>query len=328
MIDAIVKKTIQKYGLIKKKDSILLGISGGPDSLCMLYQLSRLQEEYKLQLICAHFNHCLRLEADGEEEFVKHICVSLGIKFVSEKKDVKKFCNGDSLEQTARNLRFDFFLKCGRQFKIKKLALAHHKDDLVETVLMRLIRGSGLRGLRGFLPVSKYKGLTVVRPLIEITKKDIIGWLEKEAITYCIDKSNFENIFLRNRIRLELLPLLRTLNPNIVENLYNASRVMSLEYDFMYTFCREKYETLRKAETKHSIKLDIEKLKCLHPALMHNIIRIAVEELKGDTRRIEAKHMEEISDLIFHRPLHSEVHLPLLLVKKEEHILIIQSLIL
>ncbi|MEI8350606.1 MAG: tRNA lysidine(34) synthetase TilS [Candidatus Omnitrophota bacterium] len=328
MLEEILRKTIRHYDLLKKKDKVILGVSGGPDSLCMLYQLYRLRKEYKLQLVCAHFNHSLRDEADSEEEFVKNLCASLDIKFVSEKKDVKKFFNGDSLEQTARNLRFDFFLKCSRHFKIKKLALAHHKDDLVETVLMRLIRGSGLRGLRGFLPKSKYRSLTVVRPLIEITKKDIIAWLEKEAITYCIDKSNFENTFLRNRIRLELLPLLTTMNPNIVDNLYNVSRTMSLEYDFIYAFCRERFETLRRAETKRSIKLDIEQLKHLHSAMIHNIIRIAIEELKGDTRRIEAKHIEEISDLIFNRPLGSEVHLPLLLVKKEEKTLVIQSLIL
>jgi tRNA(Ile)-lysidine synthase len=147
MIEKTFKDTIEKYGLLKKKDKLLLGISGGPDSVCMFYQFLQIKKEYKLSLVCAHFNHGLREESEEEEKFVKNICNDFSVKFISEKKNVKEFFKGDSLEQTARNLRYDFFLKCSRQTKIKKLALAHNKDDLVETILMRLIRGAGLRGL-------------------------------------------------------------------------------------------------------------------------------------------------------------------------------------
>ena len=100
---------IKKHDLLKKRKKIILGVSGGPDSVCMLYQFLKIRKEFKLNLVCAHFNHCLRKEADSEEEFVRNLCKELKVKFVSEKKDVKKFFNGDSLEQTARNLRFDFF---------------------------------------------------------------------------------------------------------------------------------------------------------------------------------------------------------------------------
>lgn len=306
----------------------MLGISGGPDSIFMLYQFYNIMKEYKLQLVCAHFNHMLRPEADSEEEFVKNICKSLGIKFISEKKDVNKFFKGDSLEQTARNLRFDFFLNSSRHFKIKKLALAHHKDDLVETVLMRIIRGTGLKGLRAFLPKSKFKGLTVIRPLIELNKKDILKWLENKNISFCVDKSNFEDKFLRNRIRLKLMPLLTEINPGIAQNLYNLSSLASLDYDFIYTFSRSEFEKLKRGETKREIKLDLEWLKKNHPAIVNNIIRIAIEELKGDTRRLELRHLDEIKDLIESRPSGSIVHLPGLSVRKEEKRLIIQTLIL
>src|SRR3989338_5392638 len=133
MIEETFSKTIKKYDLLKKKDRLLLGVSGGPDSVCMLYQFLAIQKDYRLKLLCAHFNHGLRKEADQEEAFMEKLCRDLQIKFVSEKNDVKRFFQGDSLEQTARNLRFDFFLKISRQNKIKKLALAHHKDDLAET---------------------------------------------------------------------------------------------------------------------------------------------------------------------------------------------------
>lgn len=328
MVEQIFRKTIQKYGLIEKKDRIILGVSGGPDSLFMLYQFHALCKEYKLQLVCAHFNHSLRPEADKEEEFVKGLCKDLGLRYFSEKREVNKLFNGDSLEQTARNLRFDFFLKCSRHFKIKKLALAHHKDDLVETVLMRLIRGAGLKGLRGFLPKSKFANLTVVRPLIELEKKEIVDWLDSRKIIYCIDKSNLEEKFMRNRIRLKLLPLLKEFNPNITDNIYDLSRNLSLDYDFIYKFSHVIFGTLKKGETAKTIRLDLEGLKKLHPAILNNVIRIAIEELKGTTRRIESKHLDEITDLILRRPAESVVDLPLLAVKKQAQTLIIQTLIL
>lgn len=328
MIEESFKNTIRRYDLLKKKEHLLLGISGGPDSIFMLYQLYDIVKEYKLQLVCAHFNHMLRMEAGEEEEFVKNICKKLGVKFISERRDVQKFFTGDSLEQTARNLRFDFFLKCARHFKIKKLVLAHHKDDLVETVLMRLIRGTGLKGLRAFLPKSKFGSLTVVRPLIEIHKKDIIKWLEHKNIPYCIDRSNFEEKFLRNRIRLKLMPLLCELNPAIAQNLYNLSRNASLDYDFIDMFSRNAFDSLKRGETKRELSLDLEGLRKIHPAIFSNVIRIAIEELKGDTRRIELRHLDEIRDLVMNRPTGSIVHLPLLLAKKEHKKLIMQTLIL
>jgi len=328
MIEEIFKNTIKRYSLVEKKDRILLGISGGPDSIFMLRQFHNIMKDYKLHLVCAHFNHALRAEADSEEEFVKNICKDLGMKFVSEKKDVNKFFDGDSLEQTARNLRYDFFLNLSRHFKIKKLALAHHKDDLVETVLMRIVRGTGLKGLRAFSPKSKFKGITVIRPLIEMHKEEILKWLKNKNISYCVDKSNFEDKFLRNRIRLKLMPVLSEINPAIAQNLYNLSSSVALDYDFIYAFSRKEFEKLKRGETKRGIKLDLEGLRETHPAILNNVIRIAIEELKGDTRRLELRHLDEINDLIESRPSGSIVHLPGLSVRKEEKRLIIQTLIL
>jgi len=322
------KSTLKKYGLLKKKDKVILGVSGGPDSVYMLYQFSKIRKEYKLQLVCAHFNHSLRKEADKEEEFIRKLCAKLGVKFISEKKDVQGFFDGDSLEQTARNLRLDFFMKVSRQTKIKKIALAHHKDDLIETVLMRMVRGSGLKGLRGFLPKSKFKSLTVIRPLVEVRKKEIIKWLEEQKISFCSDKSNFEDKFFRNRVRLKLLPLLEELNPNIVSNLYNLASNISLDYDFIYSFSFRKFLVLKKKEASKSLCLDLKGLKELSPAIFNNVVRIAIEELKGNTRRLETRHLNELQDLVFHRPKGSIVDLPDLIAKKEEKSLFIQSLIL
>ncbi|MDD3296372.1 MAG: tRNA lysidine(34) synthetase TilS [Candidatus Omnitrophica bacterium] len=328
MIEDIFKITLEEYSLLKKKDKLLLGISGGPDSLFLLHHFLKIKKEYKLQIVCAHFNHNLRKEADQEESFVKKACFKLGVKCLSDKKDVASFCRGDSLEQTARDLRFDFFLKCSRQTGIKKIALAHHKDDLAETVLMRMIRGSGLRGLRGFLPKSRYKALTVIRPLIKISKEDIINWLKDEKVSYCIDKSNFQEEFFRNRIRLKLLPLLKTLNPSIIDSLCNMAGVVSVDYNFIYNFSYDKFLQLKRRQTHNSIYLSLEELEGLEASIFNNVIRIAIEELQGHTRRLEAKHLEEIYSLVSKRPTGSIVDLPSVLVKKEAKCLLIQSLIL
>jgi len=327
-MEEIFKNTLKKYNLLKKNDKIILGVSGGPDSICMLYQFLQIKKEYKLQLVCAHFNHSLRKEADKEEESIRKLCAKLEVKFISEKKDVGSFFSGDSLEQTARNLRLDFFMKVSRQTKIKKIALAHHKDDLIETVLMRMIRGSGLKGLRGFLPKTKFKSLTVIRPLVEVRKTEIVKWLEDQKIFFCIDKSNFEDKFFRNRVRLKLLPLLEELNPNIVSNLYNLASNISLDYDFIYSFSYGKFLALKRKETRMSLCLDLKGLKELPTAIFNNVVRIAIEQLKGNTRRLEAKHINELQDLVLRRPRGSIVDLPELVVKKDEKLLSIQSLIL
>lgn len=327
-MEEIFKNTLKKLNLLRAKDKILLGVSGGPDSVFMLYQFWQIRKEYKLQLVCLHLNHSLREDADREEEFVRRLCAKLGVRFISEKKNVQSFFNGDSLEQTARNLRLDFFMKVSRQTKIKKLALAHHKDDLIETLLMRMIRGAGLKGLRGFLPKSRFRNLTVIRPLIGFRKQEITGWLKERNIPFCSDVTNFEDKFFRNRVRLKLLPLLEELNPNIVSNLYNLASSVSLDYDFIHSFSRDRFLDLKRKETENSICLDLKSLKKLPSAIFNNVVRIAIEELKGSTRRLEIRHINELRDLVLRRPRGSIVDLPGLTAKKDEESLFIQSLIL
>lgn len=325
MIENLFKQTLAEKGLIKKHDRILLGISGGPDSVCLLHLFAALQAEYKLKLVAVHFNHMLREEAEAEEKFVKNLCKNYAIEFISEQKPVKDFFDGDSLEQTARTLRFDFFLKCSRQTKIKKIALAHHKDDLAETVLMRLIRGAGLKGLRGFLPQTKFKNLIVIRPLINLRKKEILAWLEKKKFSYCLDKSNFEETFLRNKLRLKVIPMLETLNPNIIENFSASAQTIVLDYDFLENFSRQEFERLKRKLHRHSLELDLKGLKNLHEAIFNHVVRIAIEELKGNTRNVESRHLNEIRALVVHRPNGSVVDLPDLIVKKTESRLILEA---
>ena len=187
MIEEIFRQTIRNYGLLKKRDNVILGVSGGPDSVCMLKLFSLIKKEWRLNIVCAHFNHGLRDEADGDEEFVRDICSREKIKFISQKKNVKSFYRGNSLEQTARDARMNFFSETCRRYKIKKIAVAHNRDDAVETVLMRVIRGASLKGLRGIMPKTKFTDFTVIRPLILISKEDILCWLGSNNKPFRVD---------------------------------------------------------------------------------------------------------------------------------------------
>lgn len=321
-------RIITKYKLVVPKDKILLGVSGGPDSVCMLKLFSYIRKEYKLNLFCAHFNHQLRDEADMEEEFVKQLCENEKIKFISHRRNIQNLFYGDSLEQTARNLRFDFFYECCRNYRVKKVALAHNKDDVVETVLMRIIRGTALRGLRSIVPISKMKRITFIRPLIEIEKKEILEWLRINNIDFCVDKSNFEEDFLRNRIRMKLIPILKEFNPSFTDVVYNLAYNVGMDYDFIHNYVLNTYQKIGKQRGRNYVKLKLSDLIGLHISILHNIIRIAVEDVKGNLRRVEQKHMDEIIDLIIRRPKFSIVHLPQLEIKKDDNWLVIKSLIL
>ncbi|MCF7873648.1 MAG: tRNA lysidine(34) synthetase TilS [Candidatus Omnitrophica bacterium] len=328
MLKKTLLKTINEYDLLKRKDKVLLGVSGGPDSIALLYSFISLEKKYKLKIICVHFNHGLREESDREEKFIRDLCKRLEIEFISEKKMVNDFFTGDSLEQTARKLRFDFFLKVSRQTKIKKLALAHHKDDLAETVLMRIIRGTGLKGLRGFLPKSNFKSLTVVRPFIDLEKDQILNWLDKKNISFCLDKSNRSIKFLRNKIRIKLLPQLEAINESITDRLSDLAVNTGLDYDFIYNFSEREFRRLRQKKSGRGLSLDLKGLRELHPAIFNNVIRIAIEQIKGDTRRIDQAHLAEVKKLVLEGRDQASIHLPKVVIKKEKKAVSIQPLIL
>ncbi|MDD4294566.1 MAG: tRNA lysidine(34) synthetase TilS [Candidatus Omnitrophica bacterium] len=328
-IEETVIKTLKDFSMLRRKDSLILGVSGGPDSICLLRLFHKLKNDYKLNFVCAHFNHGLRAgESDSESDFVRALCKELKVKCLSSKRNVAKLYDGDSLEQTARRARYDFFETVSRETKIKKVALAHHKDDLAETVLMRIIRGSGLRGVRGFLPNVKIGRINIIRPLINVTKQDILNWLKINDYEYKHDSSNDEDIFFRNNVRNKLIPSIREFNPNITDSLCNLAIHAGMDYDFIFQSAREAFNYTKISATKQSITLSLSKLKKMHTSLICNVIRYAVEELKGNVNRLETRHLQEVTDLINNRPVNSVVNLPFLRVIKEQHSILIQFLIL
>lgn len=300
LIDKL-KTIIKKYGLIVRGDKILIGVSGGPDSLTLLYLLKSLSKELNLKLHIAHLDHQLRKESSKDKEFVEKLSAKLKIPFTSAKANINK---PGSVEENARNARLEFLFTTAQKIKADKIALGHNLDDQAETILMRLIRGSGLYGLSAILPKRKIKGHTIIRPLLGIKRSEIESFLKKKKVTPRIDRTNLEDVYLRNRIRHKLLPLLeKSYNKNIKEVLSNTSEGIADDYDFL----NNKAGQLIKNGAN---RIELNKLTRLHPAMRRLVLRLMVNHLKGDMRRITFKHVREIEDLIFDRPTNSIVDLP------------------
>jgi tRNA(Ile)-lysidine synthase len=299
-----VKKTIRKFGLLKKGDTVIVGVSGGADSLTLLYVLDFLKKEFSLKLHVAHIDHMMRRDSALDRKFVERISEKLGISVTCEKIDIKKISQTGSLEEIARNARLSFFFNLSRRIKADKIALGHNLDDQAETVLMRLLRGAGLYGLSGILPKRNIGGFTIVRPLLGIKRKEIENFLKRKKISPRVDSTNFQEIYLRNKIRNKLMPVLaKNYNPNIKEILSNTAASIAVDYDFLT-------EASIKAAKNIGVNFDLKRFSLLHRAVQRMVLRIKISRLKGDMRKINFKHIQEIEDLILTRPVNSLVDLP------------------
>lgn len=306
------KKTIQHHQLFDQGDRVLVGVSGGPDSVALLSILNELRHALGIHLVVAHFNHNLRKNAGTDQRFVENLARRLQLPFVSAQGHLRKSTRKSSMEEIARESRFTFLVKAARRLKAEKIALGHTQDDLAETVLMRILRGTGLMGMRGILPKRTLYGIAFVRPLIASDKKDVLDFLKKRKIKFRVDPTNKTKKFFRNKIRQELLPLLeQRYSKNIRRILANLSATITADYDYLEQQSGRLFrKPLLKNGPSKSIRFDLNRLGKIHPSLQRLLIRLAIENLKGDTRKLSFEHMCEIEDLIINRPAESIVHLP------------------
>lgn len=225
-----VRKTIKKHRLFDQGDRVLVAVSGGPDSVCLLDVLVKLSREWELTLAVAHFNHKLREEADKEEQFVSRLAGKYGLSFFSGASNVKEIAEkrGLGLEEAARHERYKFLEEVSSREGFSKIALGHTLSDNVETFFMRAVRGASLEGLKGILPKKDH----IVRPLIEVTREEIFSYLKKEELLWVEDSSNKDTSFLRNWVRHRLLTLIKERNPSIEETL--GATLQGLLWDWLF----------------------------------------------------------------------------------------------
>jgi len=272
----LIKKfqnTSHQYNLWKKRDKIVVACSGGPDSTCLLDIFDRLAPKYELELIVAHVNHGLRgKDSEKDAEFVRKLAGRHSLKYVEIKPKLKKKGN---LENQLREIRYDFFEKIRTKNNFDYIAVGHTLNDQAETYLMRIIRGAGLAGLSAM----KNKTGCIIRPLLGITKKEILEYLCQTNQAYRIDRTNKEVPYLRNKIRQELIPLLeKKYNPNIKKVLYESSLTVADDYDLINTLV-DKYQS--------NANLSVKKILKLHPALQKRVIFKAIESVRLDLKDIE-----------------------------------------
>ncbi len=294
----LVRKTIMKYDLIDRFDKVVIGVSGGHDSMTLLYVLESLKEELEFEIVVAHINHGVRgKEADSDEEYVKNISNELGLEFYSYKANMDEYAKQHKLtsEEAGREIRYEFFRKVLKESNATKIAVAHNKNDQAETLLMRFMRGTGIDGLRGM----EFKTRDIIRPLLGIERSRIEEYCVDLDITPRIDKTNAMPIYGRNKVRLELVPYIEdTFNSGIINTLSRTSEIMKIDSDFLIKYTEEQYEKILRKSTETRIILKTSILKNLHEAIKTRVIRHAIEILNTNLKGIEKKHIEEILDLV------------------------------
>lgn len=286
--------------MLSKRRRLLLAVSGGPDSVCLLHLLVRLQGELNIQLHAAHLDHQLRgAEAAADARYVAQLARQLKVPATIERRDVKAYRARHhlTLEEAAREVRYGFLAEVARSAGGDCVAVGHTRDDHIETVLMHLIRGTGTRGLRGLQPVSQWRGqddaLTIIRPLLELSRRDTVEYCREYQLMPRIDTTNLSLSPLRNRVRLQLLPLLRSYNPRVDEALLRTAQTAADELAFLD---QEGARVWRKVVHRQgdTIILDREEFLKIPPALRRHLLRMAMENLLGDLKDIEARHIEEM----------------------------------
>ena len=299
-----IEETIRKYGLIRNGDKVLIGVSGGPDSLVLLLKLAYLRSKMCLKLHIAHVNHNLRKDSIADASFVQRWAEKLNIPLSLKKLDPRILKKKGSIEEILREARMDFFIKIAKKIKADSVALGHNLEDQAETILMRLLRGTGLSGLAGISVKRNIKGVIFIRPLMETSRCQIDKFLKEKGIKPHIDSTNRQDLFLRNRIRHNLIPLLKKeYNRNIVRGLANLAESASYDYEYL--------DQIAKRSAKGNIlRLNLKKITKLHPSILRLKLRQSIGYIQGNTRRISFTNVKEIEDLIFCRPGGAIVNLP------------------
>lgn len=268
-----IRRTIDRFGLCEKGDRMIVGVSAGVDSMVLLHLLNALRQDFSLSLIVAHLNHGLRpQEALREAELVRQESFRLGLPFEYQEMKVREFreIRRISLQEAARQVRFRFFYDLCQKYSADKIALGHHADDQVETLLLRLFRGSGLQGLKGMLPIREGR---IIRPLLEVWKEDIESVAHECSIPYLIDSSNLKENYLRNRLRLDLIPLIeKEYQKGFRKNIFKTSILLKDENEFMDEEAEKAYREIVHEEEEESY-FNLSELQSLHPALRWRIIQ-------------------------------------------------------
>ncbi len=309
MLDKVVE-TIRRYQLIENGETVVTGVSGGPDSVCLLHVLHLLSGRLGIKVLAIHINHGLRgRESDGDEAFTREICSNLGINLRCLAFDINEVSRkeGISLEEAGRETRYREFQRFADETGAARIAVAHNKNDQAETVLMNLLRGTGLQGLTGM----DYIRGRIIRPLLDVSRREIEKYCEENSLGYRIDSSNLKGDFTRNRIRLDLIPgINKSFGTDLTESVHRMALLLKSDNSYMELEAQKAFSRCLDTDSNGCVALKLKELKLLHPALTARVIRIAVGRIKGNLKGIESKHVEDITALLKKSRTGSAIQLP------------------
>lgn len=289
------RENIQNNKLIEKNDTIIVGASGGPDSQFLIYLLNSIKDEYKLKIILAHLNHLHRKEAINDENLVKETAHKLNLEFRVKRASMDDYAKTHkiSAEDAGRRLRYEFFNELASQYENSKIAIAHNKNDQAETLLMRMIRGTGLDGM----VAMDFRNGNIIRPVLSFSKDEIISYLDSNLIAYAIDKTNLSNDYTRNYIRNQIIPEFSTINPKAVDAIYNLSILLKEDLIIVDRSIDSLYKEVMVLEDERQILFDLSKFDRLEDFYQKRLLRKAIGKLKNNLKDISKKNIDEFLSL-------------------------------
>jgi tRNA(Ile)-lysidine synthase len=304
-----VLQTIKKYNMINPSDCVIIGVSGGADSVCLLSILNKLKEDLEFNIYGIHLHHGIRGEdANRDAQYVEDLCRKLNIPCEVIFRDIPKEAMAQkiSVEEAGRNARYSLFKERANRFKNGKIAIAHHKNDQAETILHNIIRGSGLKGLGGMKPVRD----NIIRPLFECSREEIENYCFNNKIEYKQDYTNAIDTYTRNKIRLNLIPdISKNYNPNIVNGLFQMGELLREDEAYMTMQVEQAYKDSRIQSKEGTIELSVEALLLMHRAIRKRVYRRAFVDMGASLKDIENKHINRVDELIYYTT-GKQIHLP------------------
>lgn len=326
MLTGTIQQTLRCHSMVRTGDRVLVGLSGGPDSVALTHALDELRADLGIDLVIAHFDHQLRDDSAEDVAFCRELARVLDLPFVAGKGAVAARAKEEkrSIEDAARASRYEFLFHQAARQRCRRIAVGHTMDDQAETLLMRLTRGSGLRGLASAYPVTtpadrspvSSDAPAVIRPLIEIRRQQVMDYLCARGLAHRHDPSNEDRRFTRNRLRHEVIPWMTAeLNPRLVETLARSAALLRDEEDFMEGQARQAFSTAATAGAE-DVRLSVQALQEAHPALRRRLARLAAERTAGDTRNVTRTHVSDVLGLLAPGKSGREVHLPGIVVER------------
>jgi len=308
-----ILKTIRNYSMLQPGDSILIAVSGGPDSVFLVHALASLKNKLKLKsLSIVNLDHGLRGKESAEDsKFVKKLACDTGLKFFYKSLKLKaRSAKNLSMEEFAREERYRFFREAAEKAGANVIATGHTIDDQAETVLMRVIKGSSLKGIVGIAPAREDGDLRVIRPLIELEKAEIIQYLDDAGLKYRIDSTNSEPVYFRNIVRKEVIPFLEQYNPRLKRSLYSLAQHLREDFDFISEAKLRLKCGVSSKSKGGSVVIKIKDIAVQPAAMQKEIFRDALESSGGEVKRLSYRHWKELESLVRNKPKGCSVHLP------------------